>query len=125
MTKKIILDEVPSNYYVKPLELKEEILKSINDDELTKKALHMLMLMVKNMSRKFSYKYEEDRKDCQAFALLDIARYWRGFDPEKSNYPFSYYSQMIKNGLAKGIKKVRPKSETDVIRISGDEMFNF
>lgn len=124
MEKKKTTD-VPSNYYVKPLELKEEILLSLKNDELTPKAINMLLLMVKNMSRKFSYKYEEDRKDCQAFAVLDIVRYWRGFDPEKSNYPFSYYSQMIKNGLAKGIRKVRPKSETYLIRISGDEMFNF
>jgi len=115
---------MPSNYYVNPAELRDEIKKSFEKNELTSDALKMLQLMIKNISRKFSYKYPEDREDCQSFALFDVLRYWRGFDLEKSNYPFSYYTTMIKNGLAKGIRKIHPKSETDIIRISGDDFFN-
>ena len=49
--------------YVNPEELKQEILLSKERDELTPKAVEMLMLMAKEASKKLRYKDEEDRKD--------------------------------------------------------------
>ncbi len=47
--------------YVQPEELKAEVLKSLEKGELTPKAIEMFQLMAKEMSKKFSYKDEEDR----------------------------------------------------------------
>ena len=108
-----------NNYFVDPDELKREILKSKEQDELTPRALELLMLMTKKLTdSKFSYKYEMDKEDCIAFAHLDLINYWRGYDPEKSNNPFAYYTRMILNGLAKGFRKIHPQSITKNISIS-------
>lgn len=87
---------------IKNNELREELVSSKEQDELSRKALDMMILMAHKFSLKFDYIYEEDREDCISFAIMDCYRYWRGFKPEKSTNAFAYVTQMIKNGMAKG-----------------------
>jgi hypothetical protein len=110
--------------YVNPEELKKEILLSKERNELTPKAVEMLMLMAEGASRKLRYKDEEDRKDCIAFAMMDVVKYWRSYDPEKSKYPFAYYTQIIKNGFAKGWRKLHPLSSTDQVSLSNENLYS-
>ena len=100
--------------YVKNADLRNEIIKCKENDELSKEALAMFMLMAKKFSDKLTYIYEEDREDCISFAVMDCFQYWRGYDPMKSQNAFSYYTQIIKNGFAKGWRKLygnMPKSK--------------
>ena len=87
--------------YIDQKKLFEEILKSKEKNELTPEALNMLILIANELSKVLKFKYEEDRKDCIAFAIEDLIRYWRNFNPERSNNAFAYYTQIAKNGLAK------------------------
>jgi hypothetical protein len=111
--------------YVDPEEFKTEILLSKEKDELTKRAVEMLMLMAKESSKKLTYKDEEDRKDCIAFAMMDVIKYWRSFNPEKSKYPFAYYTQIIKHGFAKGWRKLHPLSATKKVSLSNENFYSF
>jgi DNA-directed RNA polymerase specialized sigma subunit len=100
--------------YVKNKDLREELVKSKAQDELTKVALAMIMLMAEKFSTKFKYIYSEDREDCIQFAIMDCYMYWRGYNPEKSANAFAYITQIIKNGFAKGWRKLygnMPKSK--------------
>jgi hypothetical protein len=110
--------------YVQPEELKSEVLLSLEKGELTAKAIEMFQLMAREMSKKFRYKDEEDRKDCIAFAMMDVIRYWRSFNPEKSKYPFAYYTQMLKNGFAKGWRKLHPISSLEQVSINSDNFYS-
>ena len=110
--------------YVNPEELKREILLSKERNELTPKAVEMLMLMAEGASKKLRYKDEEDRKDCIAFAMMDVVKYWRSYNPEKSKYPFAYYTQIIKNGFAKGWRKLHPISSTDQVSLSNENFYS-
>ena len=105
-------------------ELKQEILLSKERDELTPKAVELLMLMAREASKKLRYKDEEDRKDCIAFAMMDVVKYWRSYNPEKSKYPFAYYTQIIKNGFAKGWRKLHPLSSTDQVSLSNENLYS-
>jgi len=99
--------------YVKNKELREELIKSKEQDKLTKEALNMFILMANKFSTNFTYIYEEDREDCISFAIMDCYQYWRGYKPEKSPNAFAYITQIIKNGFAKGWRKLygnMPKS---------------
>ena len=111
--------------HVKNRDLREEIIKSKAQDELTKEALDMLILMANKFSTKLSYIYKEDKEDCIAFAVMDCYRYWRGYDPEKSTNAFAYYTQIIKNGFAKGWRAIYgnfPKSKK--ISISNNNIYS-
>jgi DNA-directed RNA polymerase specialized sigma subunit len=115
--------KTPSNYYVDPKELKEELAKSKERDELTPQAIAIFQTMAMEASKKLRYRDEEDRKDCIAFAMMDVVRYWRSYNPEKSNNPFAYFTQMIKNGFAKGWRKLHPLSAGEKVSLSHDNVY--
>lgn len=106
--------------YVNAKELYEEILLSKQQGKLTPNALKLLDRMVKEISKIFKYKMEEDREDCQSFAMEDVLKYWDRFNPEKSNNAFAFYTQMIKNGFAKGWRRLYPIKSCMKISINKD-----
>lgn len=112
-------------HHVKNADLRNEIIKCKEKNELSREALDMFMLMAKKFSTKLNYIYAEDREDCIAFAIMDCYQYWRGYDPNKSQNAFAYYTQIIKNGFAKGWRKLygnMPKSKK--ISVSSNKIYN-
>ena len=111
--------------YVKNKDLREALIISKEQDELTPEALAMFMLMAEKFSTKFKYIYNEDREDCISFAIMDCYQYWRGYKPEKSANAFAYITQIIKNGFAKGWRKLygnMPKSKK--ISVSHNKIYS-
>jgi len=114
-----------STHHVKNSDLRNEIIKCKETDELSKEAVEMFMLMAKKFSTKLNYIYPEDREDCISFAVMDCFMYWRGYNPEKSQNAFAYFTQIIKNGFAKGWRKLYgnfPKSRK--ISVSSNKIYN-
>ncbi len=111
--------------HVKNRDLREELIKSKAQDKLTKECLDMFILMAHKFSTKFKYIYPEDKEDCISFAIMDCYQYWRGYNPEKSVNAFAYITQVIKNGFAKGWRKLygnMPKSKK--ISISYNKIYS-
>ena len=104
--------------YVSNKELCKEIIISKEKGQLTPEALKMLDRMVREISKIFNYKLEEDREDCQSFAMEDVIKYWNRFNPEKSNNAFAFYTQMIKHGYAKGWRRLYPVKASLKVSIS-------
>jgi len=112
-------------HHVKNKDLRNELIASKAQDELTPEAIRMFMLMAEKFSTKFKYIYSEDRDDCMAFAVMDCYQYWRGYNPEKSANAFAYVTQIIKNGFAKGWRKLygkMPKSKK--ISVSSNNIYS-
>jgi hypothetical protein len=111
--------------YVKNKDLREQLIISKEADVLTPEALAMFMMMAEKFSTKFKYIYNEDREDCISFAIMDCYQYWRGYKPEKSANAFAYITQIIKNGFAKGWRKLygnMPKSKK--ISVSHNKIYS-
>lgn len=108
--------------YLRNKDLLNELKLSKEKGELTKEALGMFILMVKNISKSFSYKNPEDRKDAIQVALMKCLLYWKSFNPEKSNNPFSYFTQVIKNGFAEGFNQLHPEKDREGRLISLNEI---
>lgn len=100
------------NVYVTNDVLLKQIMLSKEQDQLTDDALQMLMLMIKRIQTLKYYAKNEDREDCFQQAVLDCLLYWRGFDPEKSNNPFGYFTSIISNGINKGWKRLHPENKS-------------
>ena len=94
--------------YVKPKELYLEICASLEQKKLTPRAIEMLILIAERANQKLKYKNPQDREDCIGFALLDLFKYWDRFKPEKTTNAFAFYTQIAKNGYAKGWHKLHP-----------------
>lgn len=112
--------------YLNNKDLYEEIKKSKEQDKLTPKAEKMLILLAERAIRKMSYVYAEDREDCLQFAILDLLKYWRNFNPDYPN-AFAYFTEIAKRGYAKGWNNIHPKKYKDTLsidRISNDDNQN-
>ena len=105
--------------YVKPKEFYAEIVKSKELNELTPLALEMLMLIAERANNRMKYRDPEDKRDCIAFAHLDLLKYWRSFNPEKSTNAFAYFTEMAKKGYAKGWNKIHPVKYAGTVRLEG------
>ena len=113
-----------SKHYVNPTDFRNEMIKSKERGSLTKEAVTMVQRMADEIARTRSYKYEQDREDCVAFAIEDVCRYWRGYDVAKSEYAFAYFTRMVMNGLQKGWKKLYPVKSINKVSLSHENIYN-
>lgn len=110
--------------YVNARAFREEIILSKSQDELTPRAIEMLMIMCNESAKRKSYKSEQDKEDCISTALLDCCLYWRGYDPTKSDNCFAYYSSLIFNGMQKGWKKLHKLKHSNKVSLSHQNLYN-
>ena len=88
--------------YLKNKNLLHEYHRSMERGEMTPELVKMFELLVNRISSKFYYRIEEDRKDAKQNALYHLCRSWHKFNPERSDNPFAYYTQIAKMGFAQG-----------------------
>ena len=81
--------------YLKNKDLYIEIVISKAQDELTPRAQQMLLLLANRAINKLRYANPKDREDCLSFAILDLLKYWRGFNPKYKN-AFAYFTEIYK-----------------------------
>ena len=91
--------------YLNNKDLYNQIVLSLEDDKLTKDAEKMLILIAERAIRKLVYLNEDDKNDCMQFAILDLLKYWRNFNPKYTN-AFAYFTEIAKRGYAKGWNKI-------------------
>lgn len=112
-------------HHVKNEDLRNEIIECKKTNILSPTALAMFMLMAEKFANKLTYIYPEDREDCIQSAVMDCYLYWRRYDPEKSANAFAYYTQIIKNGFAKGWRKLHGKMPKSAkISISNNNIYS-
>jgi DNA-directed RNA polymerase specialized sigma24 family protein len=93
---------VKKKKYLSNKELYMELVYSKAGGKLTPEAARMLMLLGKNVIKKMYYRNSDDKQDCLQEAMLSCFRFWYNFDELKGDNAFSYFTEVIKRGLAKG-----------------------
>jgi DNA-directed RNA polymerase specialized sigma subunit len=104
--------------YLNNKDLYAEMVASLDQDKLTPTAEKMLMLLAEKAINRMKYVNEDDRNDCLQFAMLDLLKYWRNFNPKYPN-AFAYFTEIAKRGYAKGWNKIHPTKYKGTISISG------
>lgn len=102
--------------YLNNKDLYNEIVKSKEQGQLTREAEKMLILLAERAIRKMTYVDSADRDDCLQFALLDLLKYWKNFNPKYTN-AFAYFTEIAKRGYAKGWNKIHPQKYKDTMSI--------
>lgn len=85
--------------YLSNKELLAEVKRSKEVGQMSNALAMMLQLLCSKYAKKgnfINYSYNEDM---QAYALMMLVRTWNSFDPEKSNNPFAFFTQCIKNSF--------------------------
>ena len=109
--------------YLNNKDLFDQIVLSKEQDKLTPDAEKMLILLAERAINKMKYVNEDDRLDCLQFAILDLLKYWRNFNPDYPN-AFAYFTEIAKRGYAKGWNKIHPVKYKGTISISGGNSEN-
>ena len=102
--------------YLNNRDLYDQQVISKDKDALTKEAEKMLILLAERTINKMRYVNEDDRMDCLQFAVLDLLKYWRNFNPKYTN-AFAYFTEIAKRGYAKGWNKIHPQKYKGTLSI--------
>lgn len=94
--------DAAATHYVKNADLRAELIKSKELDELTPEAVRMIQEIANKLSNRLRYENPDDKADCIAYAIMDCMCYWRNYDPSISDNAFAYITSMCRNGFAKG-----------------------
>jgi DNA-directed RNA polymerase specialized sigma24 family protein len=86
--------------YINNSDLLREIELSHKQDRMTEELGKMVIELCKRYAKhpQYSniYSHEEDMK---AFAIMTVVKVWRSFNPEKSNNPFAYFTQILRHAF--------------------------
>lgn len=104
------ITQAGKTYYLTNKELLAAVLESKQQGEMTEKLARMLTLLCSNFARRANFVNYSYNEDMQAYALLMLVRTWKSFDPAKSNNPFAYYTQSIKNSFKQYLNRESPHS---------------
>ena len=64
------------------------------------------------------------RDDMISDGIENCLQYMSNFNPEKSNNPFAYFTQIAKNGFAKGWRKLHPLSSMNKVSLSNENLYS-
>ena len=102
--------------YLNNKDLYAQIVLSKEQGKLTREAEKMLILLAERTIRRMTYLDSADRDDCLQFALLDLLKYWKNFNPKYTN-AFAYFTEIAKRGYAKGWNKIHPTKYKNTMSI--------
>lgn len=95
--------------YLNNKDLLIEVAKSKEQDppQMTDKLAHMLQTLAARYGKKGNFAGYSYNDDMQAFAMMMLVRTWKSFDPAKSNNPFAFFTQCIKNSFIQFLNSER------------------
>lgn len=99
-------------HYVNNKEFTQSIIDDKGKGKLSQFSISCFIALANRAVNKMYYEDYRDREDCIQSALLDCLKYWKGFDPTKTDNPnaFAYFTQICKNGYAKQWKAIHKKT---------------
>lgn len=106
----------------------KEIIISQAQGRLTPKLMFNLLKIVKGVSKKFYYKDQDDRLDCEAYAVEMIMKNWYNFNEYKYDNVLAYFTEIVKRAFAfqwKQLQKSRINTiSLDYVNEDGDRIIN-
>lgn len=104
--------------YLNNADLLIEVIKSQQNKKMTNELAQMLQMLCDNFARKPSYANYTYIDDMKAYAMLMLVKTWDKFNAEKSNNPFSFYTQCIYHSFIQYLHSERKQRDIrDIILI--------
>lgn len=88
----------PKNY-LNNKDLLAQVIMSKEQGQMTDRLAHMLQTLCARYGKKGNFANYTYNDDMQAYAMMMLVRTWNSFKPEKSNNPFAFFTQCIKNSF--------------------------
>jgi DNA-directed RNA polymerase specialized sigma24 family protein len=113
--------------YVNNADLMTQIAISRESGKMTDELGKMLFMLCQRYSTHPDYaNIYSYKEDMVAFAMLTVVKVWRSFNPERSNNPFAYFTQIIRHAFYQYLNQEKRQREVkDEIRIDIGEVPSF
>lgn len=98
--------------YLSNKNLLQEVIASKEQSQMSDELAKMLMLLVAKYGKKGNWAGYTYNEDMQGYALMHLMNSWKSFNPEKSNNPFAFFTQCIKNSFIQFLN--REKSQRNI-----------
>jgi len=101
-SEKVVVKKTPKKkgkYYIDRKVLMAAVIASKEKDQMSDTLAAMLTLLTKKYASSSKYAGYTFNEDMQAYAVMMLVRTWRAFKPDKSDNPFGFYTQCIKNSF--------------------------
>jgi len=106
--KKVAKKKTPKKKnYLNNKDLLAEVVLSKANGKMSDKLAHMLTVLCARYGRKGNFSGYTYNDDMQAYAMMMLVRTWNSFKPEKSNNPFAFFTQCIKNSFIQFLNQER------------------
>lgn len=98
-TSKNSITQAGKVIYLNNKELLAEVKKSKKEARMSDALAKMLQLLCSKYAKKGNFVNYSYNEDMQAYAMMMLVRTWNSFDPDKSNNPFAFFTQCVKNSF--------------------------
>lgn len=92
--------------YINNADFTQAVIECLKTGELSNYVIDCFITLANRAVLRLYFKDPLDKEDCVSAALCDMVKYWKNFNPEKSNNAFAYFTQVAKNGYGKEYKKI-------------------
>lgn len=104
--------------YLNNKDLLAQVMMSKEQGKMTDRLAHMLQTLAARYGKKGNFAGYTYNEDMQAYAMLMLVKTWNSFNPEKSNNPFAFFTQCIKNSFIQYLNQERRQRDVrDVILV--------
>lgn len=119
MVETAIVAPARKKKYINNGDLMIQIAISRSQEKMTDELAKMLFMLVQRYAKHPDYTNIHSYKmDMEAFANLTICKVWKGFNPEKGNNPFAYFTQVIRHAFYQYLNHEKKQRETkDILRV--------
>lgn len=94
-------------FYLTNKELLAAVIEAKQKGFMTDKLARMLQLLCSKYAKKGSFVNYSYNDDMQSYAMMMLVRTWHNFNPEKTNNPFAFFTQCIKNSFIQYLNQER------------------
>ncbi len=108
--KKVVKPKKPRKVnYLNNKDLMKQVMLSKENDppKMTDRLAHMLQTLAARYGRKGNFANYTYNEDMQAYAMMMLVRTWNSFNPLKSQNPFAFFTQCIKNSFIQFLNQER------------------
>lgn len=99
--------------YLSKKELMKAVMESKGLGRMSNDLANKLMLLVSKYAKHPWFARYTYNTDMQAYALMMLVGTWNSFNPEKSDNPFAFYTQCIKNSFQQ--YKLKEKRQRNIV----------
>ena len=98
---------LPKKNYLNNKDLLANVIGSKKKGAMSNELALMLQTLTRRYAKKGNFANYTYNEDMQAYAMLMLCKTWSSFDPAKSDNPFAFFTQCIKNSFIQYLNQER------------------